>query len=93
MDNAGEKKVLQSCCESADWKFRIQPEYTANCTPQQNHLAELGFAILSNQGGAMMARANVPLNVQYKIWRHAFKTATLLDGPAVATVGGKTATG
>jgi hypothetical protein len=40
----------------------------------------------------MMARANVPLEVRYKIWRHAFKTATLLDGLTVETVGGKTAT-
>jgi hypothetical protein len=30
--------------------------------------------------------------VRYKIWRHAFKTATLLDGLTVITVGGKTAT-
>jgi hypothetical protein len=92
MDNAGENKLLQSRSENADWKFRIQPEYTASYTPQQNHLAELGFAILSNRGRAMMAQANVPLEVRYKIWRHAFKTATLLDGLTVVTVGGKTAT-
>jgi hypothetical protein len=91
VDNTGENKLLQSCCESADWKFWIQPEYTASYTPQQNHLAELGFAILSNRGRAMMARANVPLEVRYKIWRHAFKTANLLDGLTVVTVGGKTA--
>jgi hypothetical protein len=92
MDNAGENKLLQSCCESTDWKFQIQPEYTASYTPQPNRLAELGFEILSNRGRTMMARANVPLEVQYKIWRHAFKTATLLDGLTVVTVGGKTAT-
>jgi hypothetical protein len=92
MDNAGENKLTQSCCESADWKFWIQPGYTASYTPQQNHLAELGFAILSNRGRVMMARANVPLEVQYKIWRHAFKTATLLDSLTAVTVGGKTAT-
>jgi hypothetical protein len=92
IDNAGENKLLQSCCESAGWKFRIQPGYTASYTSQQNHLAELGFTILSNRGRAMMARANVPLEVRYKIWRHAFKTATLLDGLTVITVGGKTAT-
>ena len=92
MDNAGENKLLQSRCESADWKFRIQPEYTASYTPQQNHLAELGFAILANRGRALMARANVPLSVRYKIWRHAMKTATLLDGLTVTTVEGKTAT-
>jgi hypothetical protein len=91
MDNTDENKLLQSRCESVDWKFWIQPEYTASYTPQQNHLAELGFAILSNPGRAMMARANVALGVRYKIWRHAFKTATLLDGLNVVTVGGKMA--
>jgi hypothetical protein len=49
MDNAGENKLLRSRCESADWEFWIQPEYTASYTPQQNHLAQLGFAILSNR--------------------------------------------
>jgi hypothetical protein len=92
MDNAGENKLWQSRCDSPDWKFRIQPEYTASYTPQQNHLAELGFTIILNRGRAMMAHANVPLEVRYKIWRHAFKTATLLDGLTVITVGGKTAT-
>jgi hypothetical protein len=92
MVNAGKNIISQSRCESADWKFRIQPEYTASDTPQQNHLAELGFAILSSRGRTMMARANLPLEVRYKIWRHAFKTATLLDGLTVAMVGGKTAT-
>jgi hypothetical protein len=89
MDNAGKNKLLQSCCESADWKFN--PNIRRD-TPQQNHLAELGFAILSNRGRAMMARANVPLEVRYKIWRHAFKTATLFEGLTVVTAGGKTAT-
>jgi hypothetical protein len=40
----------------------------------------------------MMAQANIPLNVRYKIWRYAFKAATLLDGLTVVTVGGKMAT-
>jgi hypothetical protein len=40
----------------------------------------------------MMAGANIPLNVRYKIWRYAFKTATLLDSLTVVTVNGKTAT-
>jgi hypothetical protein len=52
MGNAGKSKLLQSHCENANWKLKIQPKYTARYTPQQNHLAELGFAILSNQGDA-----------------------------------------
>jgi hypothetical protein len=39
-----------------------------------------------------MAQVNVPLEVQDKIWRHTFKTATLLDSLTAVTVGGKTAT-
>jgi hypothetical protein len=49
-------------------------------TPQQNHLAELGFAALTNRGRAVMHYANVPLLVRCKIWREAFKkTVTSLD--------------
>jgi hypothetical protein len=40
----------------------------------------------------MMARANVPLEAQYKIWRHVFKMAALLDGLTGVMVGGKRAT-
>jgi hypothetical protein len=92
MDNAGKNQKLQQRCESADWKFKIKFEYTAAMTPQQNHLAELGFAILANCGRALMAKANLPMKVRYKVWKEAFKMATLLDGLPVITVGGKTDT-
>jgi hypothetical protein len=92
MDNAGENHLLQQRCESKDWKFQITCEYTAAMTPQQNHLAELGFAILANRGRALMARAYVPMKIRYKIWKEAFQTATLLDGLTVMTIEGKTAT-
>jgi hypothetical protein len=78
MDNAGKNKLLQSCCESADWKFRIQPEYTASYTPQQNHLAELGFAILSNRGRALMTRANVPLDCAVQDLEACFQDGNLV---------------
>jgi hypothetical protein len=92
MNNAGENLLLQQRCESADWKFNIKCEFTAAMTPQQNHLAELGFAILANRGRALMARANVPMVIRYKIWREAFRTATMLDGLTVATTDGQTGT-
>jgi hypothetical protein len=52
--------VLQQRCESVEWKLDIEFEFTARDTPQQNHLAELGFAVLVNRGRALMTRANVP---------------------------------
>jgi hypothetical protein len=90
MDNAGKNVSLQKRCENADWKFNIKFEYTAAMTPQQNHLAELGFVLIANRGRALMVRANIPMKVRYKVWREAFKVATLLDGLTVITVDGKT---
>jgi hypothetical protein len=92
MDNAGENKSLQQRCESADWKFNITCEYTAAMTPQQNHLAEIGFTVIANRGRALMARANIPTKVRYQVWKEAFKVATLLDGLTVTTLDGQTAT-
>jgi hypothetical protein len=92
LDNAGENKLLQQRSQSADWKLNFGYEFTARDTPQQNHLAELGFAHLVNYGRALMARANVPLNIRYKVFTKAFKTATLLDGLTVIKIGNKEAT-
>jgi hypothetical protein len=39
-----------------------------------------------------MARANVPLNIRYKVFTKAFKTATLLGGLTVITIGNREAT-
>jgi hypothetical protein len=39
-----------------------------------------------------MAKANLPMKVRYKVWKEAFKTATLLDGLAVTMVKGQTDT-
>jgi hypothetical protein len=90
--NGRENKLLQQRSQSADWKLNITYEFTARDMPQQNHLAELGFAHLANYGRALMARANVPLNIRYKVFTKAFKTATLLDGLAVIKIGNKEAT-
>jgi hypothetical protein len=39
----------------------------------------------------MMARANIPEDIRYKVWTAAFKTATLLDGLLPIEMGGVTA--
>jgi hypothetical protein len=88
MDNAGENKLLQTRLESAAWKLDIQYEYTARDTPQQNHLAELGFAVLGNRGRALLYRANVPRADRFILWRDAFQTATLLDGLMMIKIDG-----
>ena len=69
-----------------------QFEYTARDTPQQNHLAELGFAVLSNRAPTLMTAANVPLTKRYKIWKEAVKTATLLDELLVVSIFGQAKT-
>jgi len=91
-DNAGENKKLEERSDSADWKMGLRFEYTARDTPQQNHLAELGFAVLANRGRAMMYRANVPKPMRYQIFPKAFETATLQDGLVVVEIDGKKAT-
>ena len=55
-------------------------EFTARDIPQQNSLAEVGFATCANRGRALMARANVPTDIRTKVWTAAFKIETLLDG-------------
>jgi hypothetical protein len=88
-DNTGENTKLQKRLQSKDWKINVEFEYTARNTPQQNHLAELGFAIVFNQGCAMMSRrANVPIDIRYKLEREAMTTATLLDGLTVIEING-----
>jgi hypothetical protein len=79
LDNAGENLKLQEVSDSKEWKLGIKYEYTARDTPQQNHLAELGFAVLANRGRALMIRANVPMTDRYLLFKEAFATATLLD--------------
>jgi hypothetical protein len=92
LDNAGENELLKTRTQSKDWKLNLTFEFTARDTPQQNHLAELGFASLANKGRALMARANVPLKVRYKLFKEAFATATLLDGLMTVEVDCKLAT-
>ena len=92
LDNAGENKKLQKRCESSDWKLGIKFEYTARATPQQNSLSEVSFATVANRGRALMARANIPMAIRYRIYSEAFKTATLLDGLVTIDLDGVTAT-
>jgi hypothetical protein len=53
-DNAGENNKLKDRLLSKDWKKNIKFEFTARNTPQQNHLAEIGFTILFSRARAIM---------------------------------------
>jgi hypothetical protein len=88
MDNAGENIALHDRSDSSDWKLGIKFEYTARNTPQQNPLAEQGFAHIAKLGRALMNHANIPLKWRFKLFAKAFKTATLLDGLRVITLDG-----
>ena len=79
LDNAGENKMLEEQCKSADWKLNIKFEYTARNTPQHNHLVEVGFATIAGRGRAMMSHANLPKEIRNKLCKEAFSTATKLD--------------
>jgi hypothetical protein len=92
MDNAGENIRLVRRMNCAEWKLNIEPEFTAAYTPQQNHLAELSFYIIANRGRALMHRANVPLEMRYKIFKEALTTITMLDWLAVVEINGVTQT-
>ena len=50
MDNAGENTKPDKRAHSSDWKMKIKFELTARNTPQQNHLAELGFVFHHMKG-------------------------------------------
>jgi hypothetical protein len=89
LDNAGENKKLKERSYSADWKLNIDYEFTARDTPQQNHRAELGFAVLANRGRALMYHANLPMEIRYKLFKEAFQTATLLDALVVVEIEGE----
>jgi len=92
LDNAGENKLLKRRAQSSDWKLGIEFEFTARDTPQQNSLAEVGFATIANRGRAILHHANIPYSIRPRVWTEAFKTATLLDGLLPIEIDGKAAT-
>ena len=88
LDNTGENKLLQTQCASKDWKMNFEFEFTARDTPQQNSLAEVGFATLANRRQAMMHCANLPMMDQYHLGHEVFQCATQLDRLTVVEVEG-----
>jgi len=83
LDNAGENKLFEKFSKSSDWQFNWQFEYTSRDTPQHNHMAELGFAVISNKVGALFIRENVPYKYRFHLYMEEFKTATDIHGLAI----------
>eukprot|EP00957_Ditylum_brightwellii_P206009 15346424-Ditylum_brightwellii.AAC.1 len=74
-NNTGKNRLLKQRTQSSDWQFAITFEYTTQDTPQQNHLAELGFAVLAARGRTLMHQANVLKAMRYQVFPKAFETA------------------
>ena len=92
MDNTGENKTLVERVRSKDWKLNLAVEFMAKDTPQQNHLAKVGFATICNRGRAMLAKAKVPKERRHIVGCKAFETAAKPDGLMVVEVGGESKT-
>jgi hypothetical protein len=68
LDNAGENKKLKEWSESADWRLNINYEFTAQDTPQQNHLTELGFAGKPRKSPDALCKCDNEWEAQDVLW-------------------------
>ena len=89
-DNVGENLKLAKWMGCADWKMKTKVEYTARGTPQQNHMAELGFtAIAARSRAAMNSRANFLLEVRYTTFCEVSNCIAKLDWLTVIELDGE----
>ena len=88
LDNAGENVKLKERAESRDWKLGLEWEFTAEGTPQQNSLAEVGIAYIMNGAKSMTEAAHVPDEFMHTLLPKAIETKTKLDGLTVVKRGG-----
>ena len=88
-DNAGENLKLAKRMGCADWKMKTKIEYTARGTPQQNHMAELGFTAIAARSRAAMNRANFPLEVRYTTFCEVSNCIAKLDWLTVIELDGE----
>ena len=88
-DNTGENLKLAKRMGCADWKMKPKVEYTARGTPQQNHMAELGFTAIVPRSTAAMNRANFPLEVRYTTFCEVSNCIAKLDWLTVIELDGE----
>ena len=69
--------------------MKTKIEYTAKGTPQQNHMAELGFTTIAARTRATMNRANIPMEMRYKLFGEIANTVAKVDMLTVITLNGE----
>jgi hypothetical protein len=82
-DNAWENIKFKERANIVAWQLNINFEFTPRATPQHNSLAETGFATLLKRARALMADANVPLELRYRSYTEVIRTAAKLDSLVV----------
>ena len=72
--------------------MKLQFQFTAARTPEQNSPVEKAFETGYNRGNATMHAANVPEKYKVKLCREAYNTVTNMDNFTVITIANKTQT-
>ena len=80
-DNAGENLKFQA--DSIKAKMKLDVEFTAPGTPQQNGVPESKFATLYGQMRAMMKEQGLDKSKREQLWTKCANTATKLDSVAI----------
>ena len=63
MDNMGGNEFPNSQLQSTYWQLNVEVEFTTRDTPQQIHLAGLGFVSLANRGWKIINDENLPVTI------------------------------
>lgn len=82
-DNAGEHANLKENLHRKGLN-KIQVEYTAPYTPQQNGIVEISFAFLYNRIRAMLNGAMLSKGMRNSLWPECARTAVMLDNGGLA---------
>ena len=91
-NNVGDNFKLEQVENGKYWKMDINFEYTGVETPQKNHLEELVSTMLGARGRTLIYQTNVTTNIMYRVYKDAYRTATIIDGLTVIDIYGKQAT-
>ena len=62
-DNKIEDVSLGKQSGNSYWKLGIKFDCTSRDTPHQNHMSELGFKTIFNQGRDIMNASNIPIKL------------------------------
>ena len=79
MDNASKNKLLEQYINKVDNGLDITVEYTARNTFQQNSPVEQAFLIIYSKAKVSFSKANVPMEVRYKVFSYWIKTVLKLE--------------